>query len=80
MACDCYIGLINDYADTCLVTLDELKAHIRFLKEYRSPYLNWGVYELNDYCDKRRNTDLTRFEYCPMCGKKIDWKAIKNSQ
>ena len=35
------------------------------------------IYSLPDYCDKRKSTDLTQFNYCPLCGKKIDWKAIK---
>lgn len=30
-----------------------------------------------NYCDKRTSTNLTQFNYCPLCGKKIDWKAIK---
>lgn len=77
---ECIIGMRNDYENTDIVTLEELKDHIQRDKEYRSPYPDWQTYELSDYCDKRKNTDLTRFEYCPMCGKKIDWKAIKNSQ
>ena len=74
---ECVIGLIHDYDDTRIVTLEELKEHIQWEKESRSPYFNWKTHELSDYCDKRKNTDLTRFEFCPMCGKKIDWKAIK---
>ena len=78
--CDCCIGVVNDYGNTRLVTLEELKTHIKHQEWLRKPYANWNTYQIVDYCDKRKNTDLTRFNYCPLCGKKIDWKAIKNSQ
>ena len=87
MNCKCYIGIINDYENTRMTTLDGLKIHIKeslYLKQaFETDPLyvgyNHGIkgWTLADYCDKRKNTDLTRFEYCPMCGIKIDWKAIK---
>ena len=80
--CECWIGVLYDYDDTHLVTSDQLKQHIndtnyfaelwnKVHKEKRK------TYSLSDYCNKRKSTDLTRFNYCPLCGKKIDWKAIK---
>lgn len=33
--------------------------------------------QLEAYCDRRHTTNLYRFEYCPTCGEKIDWKALK---
>ena len=87
MNCKCYIGIINDYDNTRMTTLYGLKLHIKeslYLKQaFETDPLyvgyNHGIkgWTLADYCDKRKNTDLTRFEYCPMCGRKIDWKAIK---
>ncbi len=87
MNCNCYIGIINDYDDAGMTTLDGLKSHIKeslYLKQVFETDPLYVGYEhgikgwtLADYCDKRKNTDLTRFEYCPMCGRKIDWKAIK---
>ena len=87
MNCKCYIGIINDYENTRMTTLDGLKLHIKeslYLKQaFETDPLyvgyNHGIkgWTLADYCDKRKNTDFTRFEYCPMCGRKIDWKAIK---
>ena len=68
--CECCIGVLNDYEDTKIVTLSELKEHI----EYNSVFKFW-IFQ--DHCDKRKSTDLTRFNYCPLCGKKIDWKEIK---
>lgn len=84
----CIIGLISCYADGDLVTLDDLKKHIDGKIEFNAflesdpiyrvrPDLRATVYTLKDYADRRKNTDLTRFTYCPDCGKRIDWKAIK---
>ena len=65
---ECIIGMYYDYNNTSLVTVNELKKII----------IDWpAFYSFNDYCDKRKSTNLTRFEFCPYCGKKIDWKKIK---
>ena len=70
-----------------MVTLDDLKYHIKERLELKQAFekdalfkdYNHGIkgWDLADYCDKRKSTNLTRFNYCPLCGKKIDWKAIK---
>ena len=82
--CECCIGIKYDYENTELVTLAELKGYIereKRLSEYHKNSDWWqsmcNKYTLDDYCDKRKSTDLTRFNYCPFCGKRIDWKAIK---
>ena len=84
---ECFVGIINDYDNTEMVTLNGLKHHIRDTSELiealkKHELFNEHLYgarawDLADYCDKRKSTDLTRFEYCPMCGKKIDWRTIK---
>ena len=66
----CVIGMYFEYDDTQLVTVDELKALAEETLFYR--------YSFKDYCDRRKSTNLTRFEFCPYCGKKIDWKKITN--
>ena len=76
--CECIIGIKGED----LVTFDELKEIIKRDAEFKKTnYKMWSImgnkYSLNDYCDRRKSTDLTRFNYCPFCGKKIDWKAIK---
>jgi hypothetical protein len=82
---DCYIGLRYDYENTDIVTLEELKQYIeteQTLAEQHKDSEWWQSilckYTLDDYCDMRKSTNLTRFRYCPMCGKKIEWKQIKN--
>jgi hypothetical protein len=78
--CEHIIGFNYDYENSDLLTLEDLKRHI---KDNRQRYM-WSlcqqIYELSDYCDKRKSTDICRFNYCPMCGEKIDWKAIKRSE
>ena len=83
--CECVIGIRYDYEDTAIITLSELKEHIESEKRLAERYKDdewlqslYNKYMLEDYCDKRKSTDLTRFNYCPLCGKKIDWKAIKS--
>ena len=85
---ECIIGLLNDYDNTKLVTVNELLEEIKDQYEvydYKcSLYIKYNLgeikppYTLKDYADKRKSTNLTRFEFCPYCGQKIDWKQIKN--
>ena len=89
---ECYVGLLHkDYFHSELTTLDELKEHIednKRLNEYKSEFYSLynkkprfnNVYTLKDYADKRKSTNLTRFEFCPYCGKRINWKKIKNEE
>ena len=87
---DCIIGLLHhcDYSE--LVTIEELEDHITdsimfnvmvksdpILKNCEILYRK--EMSLKDYADKRKNTDLTRFDFCPYCGKQIDWKAIRRN-
>lgn len=69
--CECWIGVRYDYENTDLVTLADLKEHIErhnnsidFWKKAGFPKTK--VISLDDYCDKRKSTDLTRFNYCPL--------------
>ena len=87
---ECIIGLLHyiDYSD--LVTMYELEQHIQenieqneqldripFLRNYPNLYNKW--LSMRDYADKRKHTDLTRFDYCPVCGKKINWADIRRT-
>jgi len=79
--CEHYIGLLKHDEYSELVTLEELKKHIEWqshLKETfdKDPlYCTLGlvirVFSLEEYADRRRNTDLTPFDYCPKCGAAI---------
>lgn len=81
---DCIIGLIRDGDSVYLATLEELKEHIDMRREFNAEcdkygmdYIKYHEYTLKNYADKRWSTNLTRFEYCPECGAKIDWSAIR---
>jgi hypothetical protein len=85
---ECVIGLYHHYENSELVTVGELEEQIAdaimhnimlesdpLLKECK--YLRKKEWTLADYGDKRKNTNLTRFDYCPECGKAIDWAGIR---
>ena len=80
---ECCIGQWLDYDNTHLITLNELKEEIRHNNEtYRYAIKEFGIsigkiMLLSDYFDGRRSTNLYRFDYCPYCGNKIDWKKMK---
>lgn len=37
-------------------------------------------YPLDSFFDRRRKSPLYHFDYCPICGKKIDWKAMRDAE
>ncbi len=88
---ECIIGMLSySYDDTRLVTVNELLKNIQTDYNHYDYLCNLYVqynldkpktpYTLKDYADRRKSTNLTRFEFCPYCGKKIDWKRIKNEE
>lgn len=87
--CDHIIGLLygNDY--TRLVTHQKLQEQIDNHKKYNqyileqfgnNSSLKIKEYDWDDYADKRKNTNIIRFDYCPFCGEKISWKTFKNKE
>lgn len=82
----CIIGLIrSNYEDSYLVTIIDLNKFINNnleliksfetdLPGYKHNLKRWMI---NDYCDKRKSTNLIRFNYCPICGKQINWNEFK---
>ena len=85
---ECAIGLLHHCEGAELATIESLEDHIKdnywhnemlrddpYLRDAKELYCK--EWSLKDYADFRKNTDLTRFRYCPDCGKAIDWKKIK---
>lgn len=80
----CFIGIYNDYENTNIVTCSELRvislseweSYLKYKDVYKSMGRNSPT-PIEDYFDKRKNTELTRFDYCPICGKKINWNELK---
>ena len=82
--CEHIIGLYSMNYGRFLVSLPDLKRYTRDFKAFNARYkktraatLQKNGYWLKDYADKKKSTNLTRFNFCPMCGEKIDWAAIK---
>ena len=63
------IGIFNHYEYSYLVSLEEL---FQETKDTRNKYT------MKDYSDRRRSTNLQRFNFDPFTGKKIDWNVVKN--
>lgn len=93
MSHECIIGQISEYEDTRLVTVKALKQHIntriQIAELLHGPKVSFltdrgadgqRLYSLADYCDRRRQTDLERFTYCPICGEIISWKDIREGK
>ena len=74
--CECWVGVRYDYENTDLVTLADLKEDI---ESHNGMVEFWQTHGFPATKEKKLDdyTDLTRFNYCPLCGKKIDWKAIR---
>lgn len=84
---DHVIGLLYNYEDTDTVTASGLK---RYLSDQAERYQNAlkdkalsryaerfrPTYTLQDYADKRVRTNLARFTYCPVCGKRLKWNTM----
>ena len=68
MKCDCFIGFFSwDEKHIHLSTLEMNQEE----RKYLGISLSW-----NEILDGRRGHTHT-FNYCPFCGKKIDWNKIK---
>ncbi len=86
---ECIIGLLSHWEYSELITLEELEDHITdrimfnvavrsdpVLKSAKELYnKEWS---LKDYADRRKSTNLQHFNYCPICGKCVDWKKIRS--
>ena len=82
MGHECTIGALYCCDDVRLVSIGELKDHIDEEQSLRQYYDEYGItwkrlFTLSDYCDRRKSTNLSRFKFCPYCGKEIDWAKLK---
>lgn len=68
--CDHHIGLWYEFGMAYRVTLEQLK-------EYEKEGSDYGDWTMEDYLDKDKESNFTHFDYCPKCGKKIDWDKMK---
>lgn len=84
---ECLIGSFNDFGYHELITFAELKEHVKNTKDFNDrlrsdPFMTdverlcRKEWLLKDYADKRKSTNLYRFNFCPVCGKTIDLKKL----
>lgn len=83
----CIIGEWLNYEDAELITFNDLMSKVKEnnntfeygLKTYGEHFMNGLMKELKlkDYFDNRKNLNLNKFNYCPYCGQKINWKKLK---
>ena len=78
-----FIGLFYDWENTDIVTLKQLKEKVEGIKKtndfLRKNNISEGIYKyenFEDFLDKRKSTSFKRFEYCPICGEKINYRKI----
>jgi hypothetical protein len=60
---ECEIGIWYDFNEDRLITFKEL-----------NELYEQTVYTRQDYYDRRKSTNLLRFNFCPICGEKIIWE------
>ena len=66
---ECCIGVYWNYDDSDLMTREDFEDLVK-----REEYTR------EQYCDKEFLTNLEKFDFCPKCGKKIDWDAIRENR
>ena len=66
---DTVIGIFDHYEYYYLVSLEELFEETKDTS---------NKYAMKDYSDRRRSTNLQRFNFDPFTGNKIDWNVVKN--
>ena len=80
--CDCWIGILNDYDQSDLnnLYLSDVEEKLRERASHSVALVGvsygFTAYKPTDYIDKRRGLS-TLFNFCPLCGSKINWKGIR---
>ena len=77
------IGVFQDYDLITFCTLEDLKEKIKEMKELNEYYIKvnqptacYRYTTLEDLLDSSKWTCFKRFEYCPVCGEKINYRKI----
>lgn len=54
---------------------EDIASYEQYKKSFPGVYIT-EPYTMFDYTDTTKKTNLIRFNYCPVCGKKIDWEEL----
>jgi len=80
--CNCWLGFLNAYeqTDANYLYLDSIAETLERESEGSvriHAVAEWfEILKPRDYIDRRRGL-ATLFNYCPLCGKKINWRKIR---
>jgi hypothetical protein len=80
--CDCWIGILNDYDQSDLnnLYLSDMKEKLIERALHSVAMANFSAsfksFQPKDYIDRRKGL-ATLFNFCPLCGSKINWKGIR---
>ncbi len=82
---ECSIGMLSHVEHGEVSTVSDIQKYVELQKEMveidKSIYPNGSRFKWNTditiYFDKRRSCNLERFNFCPHCGNKIDWKGLR---
>lgn len=74
--CEHIIGFYCAFSDSDVITLQQLKDYIALQEKRHNKYGMWHYYTPSDYSDMSKDVDIERFNYCPKCGERIDWKSL----
>lgn len=67
--CNHQICVWHDFENSSILTLQELQ-------DKATDGCDIGDWTIEDYINVHKDTNITRFSYCPQCGEKIDWNNL----
>jgi hypothetical protein len=74
--CDCFIGFLSGEEVNKSSFKEEVNKIVYFQPELKKYGLLKGEPQTAKQIVDNRKGYLSRFKYCPYCGKIIDWKSI----
>lgn len=77
------VGILYNQAGAREVTFRDLREHVKMLEDIVEEFREISRlkrkithYTMKDYTDRKKETNLSRFNFCPVCGEKIDWAML----
>lgn len=84
--CNCWIGILNSHSQSDSNNLYESDYYVKTRETYQLISYEYSVFGRDispvssslDILDRRKNY-ATLFNFCPMCGKKLNWKKLRKN-
>jgi hypothetical protein len=78
-SCDCFIGFLSGED----IKLSDIKRQVEDVVKLQSELKKYGLLKGEPLTAKQlvdgRKGYISRFNFCPYCGKTIDWKTVLNN-